>query len=324
MNRLNLLYMLGLAISMLGCELEELPVEPYDPGELVIGQVELGSDYRYQAFFDLGTNQPVAINLKHDWDLGFEASDSGWHVILNSSLSGKVARFDGQAFEELTQVEGDAWRYDASSGHLDSTAFGQYQAGNPVYIVDRGFTLQGLPIGLRKVQILSVDESGYRIRTAALNNAGDTTCFIAKDPSVNFVAFSFESLSATPYEPAKEDWDFVFTSYTHLFTHTTPITPYLVTGILLNPNGVEVARMDDFPFESISRADAERAEFSKARDVIGYDWKEYSFDLAGYIVFSEQQYIIRDTEGRLFKLRFVDFYNEEGQKGAPKFEVQAL
>ena len=65
-------------------------------------------------------------------------------------------------------------------------------------------------------------------------------------------------------------------------------------------------------------------EFTTRSDVIGYDWKYYNFDDAVYTIVPEMNYVIRDRDGFYYKLRFVDFYNDQGVKGYPKFEFARL
>ena len=51
-------------------------------------------------------------------------------------------------------------------------------------------------------------------------------------------------------------------------------------------------------------------------NVIGYDWKIYDFDTGFYTIDPSATYILSDTEGYFYKLRFIDFYNENGEKGS--------
>ena len=84
--------LLILCISALtGCLKEELPIEPHQQGEVLTSQVDMGSDYGSQIYFNLNDNSVVGQNLRTDWDIAFEARTSGWHVLLNSSLGGKAA-----------------------------------------------------------------------------------------------------------------------------------------------------------------------------------------------------------------------------------------
>ena len=64
--------------------------------------------------------------------------------------------------------------------------------------------------------------------------------------------------------------------------------------------------------------------FTDMQNEIGYDWKKYNFTSQNYTVNSEITYIISDVDNRYFKLHFIDFYNDNGEKGSPKFEIQEL
>jgi hypothetical protein len=85
---------------------------------------------------------------------------------------------------------------------------------------------------------------------------------------------------------------------------------------------VEVAEMFSKPFEEVTFDDIATSDFRADIDVIGYDWK--TFNGSGFETHPEQVYLVKTTEGLYYKLRFVDFYNSQGDKGTPTFEVQAL
>jgi hypothetical protein len=123
--------------------------------------------------------------------------------------------------------------------------------------------------------------------------------------------------------PHKDTWDLLFTQYTYVF-YDVDVTPYQVTGVLLNPNNVEATMVDDIPFEDIDLEFATNKTLNNELDAIGYNWKSYSLTEGHYTIYSNQIYIIKDVEGIYYKLHFTDFYTESGAKGAPKFEFQKL
>ena len=59
-------------------------------------------------------------------------------------------------------------------------------------------------------------------------------------------------------------------------------------------------------------------------DVIGYDWKYYDFDDGVYTIEPDHNYVIRDRDGFIYKLRYIDFYSDLGEKGYPTFEFVRL
>lgn len=100
--------------------------------------------------------------------------------------------------------------------------------------------------------------------------------------------------------------------------------PYSVVGCLTNTFNTLSIEVSDKTFEEINLEYAESLTLSNDRDVIGYDWKEFNFDSNTYEVNSEKVYIVRDNEGYFYKLRFIDFYDDLGEKGTPTFEFQRL
>ena len=85
-----------------------------------------------------------------------------------------------------------------------------------------------------------------------------------------------------------------------------------------------VAKDTTNSFEQIGLDMINIYDFSNHQDEIGYNWKVFDFETQTYTVQTEITYIIKDVSNRYFKLHFIDFYDEYGEKGSPKFEVQEL
>jgi hypothetical protein len=322
MNK-NILLVSSIVILLSSCQKEELPVPAHDPGDIITATVNMESNYKWQIYYDLKTNTVVGQNLKTSWDLGFESSHNGFHIILNSSKA-MFARNTGKTdFLSVTDTIGFSVnkKWDEASGNLDSTAIGDWRNTNNVYVIDRGYDEAGVHQGFRKIQFQSVDAYKYIVRFAQLNGTGDTTLQINKDSTYNFTFLSFNNNNVVLIEPPKTTWDLVFTQYTHIFYDSPPM-PYLVTGCLLNRYNTK-AKMDSLiTFSSINLATAENYILSSNINTIGYDWKVFTGGT--FKTKSHMNYIIKDSEGYYYKLRFIDFYNSSGVKGNPKWEYQRL
>ena len=306
----------------ISCEMEEIPVSPHNPGDIQINQIELSNDYRHQVFYDLGSNSIISDNLKTDWDLGFESSTQGYHVILNSSTYSSLSYIENISFNDNIDPTGLIWSWDNPNGDLDSSAFGDSRSVSGFYVFDRGFDLNGTPRGFKKILIDSITNEFYQISFSNLDNSDYNSFKLYKDPSVNFTCFSFESNQIVDIEPSYNDWDLLFSQYTHLYNDTT--TPaYLVTGVCSNLD-VLVAKDTSYEFNEINYSMINEFSFNDDRDAIGFDWKEYNFNAGSYTINSNTNYIIMDKQQKYFKLRFIDFYNSDGDKGYPTFEIQEL
>jgi hypothetical protein len=312
------IYIFTFSLLVSSCMKEEIAVSKHEAGDTQTNEIAMGQDYRNQLYFDLESNQVVKSNLKTEWDLAFETNGS--HIILNTG-KGMAVHKSALSFAETTESEDLAWDWDAHSGNLDSTAFGNWEENDFVYVIDRGYNWTGDHQGYFKLAILSSDENNYEIGYADISSDTHITYSIKKSTTEQFTYFSFES-GMVSIAPSDVDYDLIITQYTHLFTD--PLTPYLVTGMISNRGLTSIARLDEKPFTEIELQDVESLEFSYDIDAIGYNWKYYSLENGFFTTYSDQNYIIRTQNGFFYKLRIVGFYNAEGLKGYPNIEFQAL
>lgn len=296
--------------------------------------------YADQTYFNLFDIIVVSHNNFADWDLGFETTPNGYHIILNTSRFMYAGVTNSTNFSLVTTNIADTMIYDRSSGHPDSTAIGDWadfsDPLNPVfpkkvYIIDRGIDESGNSFGYKKIVFEKLEDDIYYIRFANLDNSDEHTFEIPKNAAVNFVQFSFNGGgNLNTQQPGKELWDLNLTKYsTILFdnANNNKPTPYLVRGVLIN-KGVTVAKDTITPYKSISLNNISGYTFSNKQDAIGYNWKSYIN--GNYIVKPHYSYIIKDRNNNYYKLRFTGFNNtiigdiHYGVKGYPSFEMSKL
>jgi hypothetical protein len=310
------------AFILVGCDKGELPIEPHEIGDEIITQVDLGGDYRNQLYYDLEKNEVIHAVVKTTWDLEFESDPNGWRVYLNSSRGGAVAHTGTTEFNAITSTADANWVWDAATGHGDSTAVGNWVGQGEVLILDLGYSFTGTHTGYRKVILESFDANSFTFSYADLDGGNaHEHLVLQKDFARTFTAYSLISHQVIEATPISAAWDLKFSQYTHIFDS---VTPYLVTGVLLNPAEVEVYRDDTNAFDEISFEDASTHQFSTDWNAIGYGWKWYNYDQGLFEIVPGLTYVIKSYEGIYYKLQFLDFYSTTGVKGAPMFRVQAL
>jgi hypothetical protein len=338
MFRKPILYLLVLiSVLVSSCFKEDERITPHKPGNYISDTVSLTDTYKYQVYYSLLDSSAVSTNLKATWDLGFESSAYGWRVILNSSNFMKSAHLEGQVFGLPVDTTGAIWLFNPSDGTADSLAIGKWFeintdndtiGTNRLLLIDRGIDERGNPRGFSQLVIDSLKNGVYYFRTAAMDGKNPKVHSVKKQETVNNVLFSISKPTEIVSEPDKSNWDLLFTQYTTLlYTDEGDPYPYLLTGVLINPRFVEVAVDSLSPFDSVTYETAQSMNFSKNADRIGYNWKMYDFAVGTYTVNSDLIYVIRDTKGYLYKLRFVGFYklvNNKMEKGFPSFEFQKL
>ena len=280
-------------------------------------EASMGTEYQYQAYYDLGTASNKANIDKLSYELAFASNEM--HVELNQAISNlRVARSE-QDWENTVSADDLEFGYDLISTETPVWAIGNDLYG--VFVMDRGVDELGASRGYRKFTI-DYNDGTYTLTSAALNGTDEV---ILEVPTSDTYTYTYAHLQdgITEVAPRKEEWDIVFTHYLHVFDPETEPFPYQVTGVLLNPEAVWVVELDDADYAAIDWAATTEMTFTQQRAEIGYDWKYFDFDL-GFVVDEDRVYVVEDHEGFRYKLRFTSFYNELGEKGHPQFTFQRL
>jgi len=298
--------------------------------------IPMGSNYSQQFFYDLKQAKAVKEYNKVDWDLRFQ-SNGNYYIFLNSAKFMRIAHTGSTQFNNVTSSAGLHFSFDYPNGALDSNAIGKWgdfsgsaiNSYKEVYVIDRGLDALGNNLGMKKMVITGFSSNAYQIRFANLDGTDDHIISVAKDSSYNYTYFNFNDGGTTPIiEPPKTDWDLWFTQYsTWLYdVGTNSYIEYLVVGVMINPNATEVAFDTSNRFNDISLLEAQAKHYYHNWDIIGYGWKNpnLSGGSAHYTVYSNVTYMVHTQHNEYFKLRFIDFYNQSGEKGYPKFDQLQL
>jgi hypothetical protein len=304
------------------CIKEESAVTPHLSGDVITRGIPMSSDYIYQIFYNLEKDSIIAQNQRFEWDIAIQTGEKDGYVHVNQ------AKFMSAWVSEdinLNQASDTIGLYKKltfdCANVVDTPAIGDiHECINKVIYVDMGYDKFGDNIGIRKMQIEHISDKVLKINHSDIKGKDIQSETVTLDTDYNAAFFSFSKNKTVNVEPPKEDWDLAFTQYVHKFYN--PYQPYLVTGVLLNPHNTVAAKDSSLTFDKIDRQVAQDFKMSNKTDVIGYDWK--SFINNTYSIRSHVNYIIRDSKGFYYKLHFIDFYDERGNKGFPKFVFQKL
>ncbi len=324
------------ALFLSGCLPEESPIAPYPRGSTKTKTVAMGADYRMQVFVCLDQNSVVDSVHILEWDIAFESAGNGFHLLLNQAKFCGSARYtSGNAWDSLFQSTDEvALVYDASNGNLDSTSIGSWWSSlgsedvygkGDLYILHLGTDERGRSLGYRKLRIVSCRDNNYTIEFKNLDGTNYHKLVVPRRSDKAFVHCTLRDGGriVEDAEPASDRWDIVFTKYVFAFWEPD-YYPYSVVGVLLNRENTLAAVDSSKDYADITAQDISNYTFSSAQDIIGYSWKDYDLANGIYTVFPQVNYIIRDSKGFYYKLHFLDFYDERGQKGSPTYEFAKL
>lgn len=323
-----------LLLTLSSCFKEE------DPRPIVSNYetIALGNDYDNQVFYSLIDTTIVSNNSYKDWNLAFYCGTDASYIRLNTAANMWVVKTNstdfnasfGSIYNEIDK------RFDGSHGLDEQLAIDMYMSigtcidtvFNPieVYLIHPGIDAEGNELGnYKKFMFLGLIYDSYLVRYANLDGSDDRKVLIPKSDNLNFVSYSFSSHSTVNVEPDKTTWDILFSRFTDT-VYTTDLSAFLVgyavTGAYLNQNSVQAYLEEDIAYIDINSSNIDVSRLSSNLNVIGHDWKQFSDQ---YYIFLNKSYVVSDREGRLFKLRFLSFYDDQtGQKGYPSFEFELL
>jgi len=298
--------------------------------ESVVQSFFMGNNYQNQFFFNLETNE-YSVSELTNWDLAFSTSAEN-NIRINYGRDIFAYNTNKKNLELPVNISPLEWKYDYPGAPLDSTVFLGWQNAlewSNVYIVDLGRGLQEKDRYLF-LQIKALSTESYKIKFGYLS---DTTVKweveIPKNDKVNYVYYSLQNQKIiNDFEPEKTEWDILFTRYRHIFyldPEGKEPFPYLVTGVLLNPHKVSMAIDSVSGFENITLASVQNLNFSSKEDAIGYAWKNFDYTVTfAYTINPNNIYVVKNAGGAYFKIKFLDFYNKDKQRGYPKFEFQKI
>ncbi len=320
-----LVYIVGLTLFLGACQKDEIPIPAHTPGEINAKIVEMGSLYPEQIWYDIETGTEISRNKKTAFDLAFECTADGWHIVLNGANRMQVAPAPDTFLPTVSDTNGLTFNWDSHTGNLDSTGIGDWTQTKELYILDRGKDEFGKSLGLAKVMFDSVTPTTFYFRYAAFNGTSWTSTSVEKDSNYVYSYFSFKNGGEQVWiAPPKTEWDLCFTQYTYIYYDMSPVVAYIVTGVLLNPYNANSAQITDKQFDAITLDDALNYPLISIIDNIGWDWKSYDFDAGYYITNPNKNYIFTAKSGVLYKIHFLDWYNQQGQKGTANFEFSRL
>lgn len=305
---------------------------------------EPGSAAGNSVFVDFSNNQQTAI-ARTAWDLGFYNGED-FRVIINNTSGASVIAVDNN---DISAVDADDINtdnlalgfgsgtldiIDDPSGDISNTAIPAIAAAstdNKVYVINTvgGSGTVGATEDLIKVRILQSGE-GYTLQYAKINETTFTEVEVEKNAAYNFQYFSFAT-GAVDVEPAKSKWDIEWT-WSIFQTENPPgsgaYLPYGFSDLVFSNYlaGTEVAEVltNTIAYDDFDEADLSTLTFSAERNAIGSGWRVTSPTTSAGVK-TDRFYVIKDSSGNIYKLKFVSFHpNDGGTRGNPVLDYSLV
>jgi len=344
---------------------DPVAVAPID-GALVDVSVG-GATQPNQVWFDLSENKKV-LTKRTDWDLAFY-SGSSFKVILNSSILMAAAKIPNAtnidavteasvaSMQSLVQVANfnpaneiyiDDVAGNFPTGYTAIEEIKPIDADNGIYLLNLGkdiyqgnvalgaVTYSGDARGWMKIQVTRSGD-GYSIKYANLNDTSHQEMIISKNTAFNYQFVSVKNNKVVTIQPEKKKWDFCFTVFTNTITgagsyaYADFINNNNVGGVGAYEVQVTAPETGVNAYNNFKASDIDQSKFVyNDHRVIGSNWRSTT-SANGPEVYGDRFYIIKDSDGYYFKLRFTrltkantDDQGVAGERGFPSFEYKPL
>lgn len=343
------------------CSSDDNPIneEPKPISEAVVLASTGGPNQQNQVFIKLNTNTKSEAK-RDDWDLRFFCG-SEFRVGINGSIQMAVKQLNTTNIDEVQSADATvavSLETLASLGYVDNptgiltgsgsgvgTAIAEISANaseNKVYLVNLGFrtgtttpspgsiALNGDARGWKKIRI-SREGSGYKLQYADLNATTHQTVTITKDANYNFKFFNLITNQEITAEPKKQLWDLCFTTFTNYFpvgpNQVTYFFSDFVTSNLYGGTKVYQVMNTEFSYDAFMKVNIDNSKFTPSETdqrAIGSNWRSGGGPNSGPSIRDDRFYVLKDSQGNLYKIKFLALTNDANQRGHAAFEFKIL
>ena len=329
-------------LGFASCEKKEpLYPRPDVPKGTITRQIGMGPNYEQQVYFDFETGKYASVS-PYTWDIAFSREDDN-KIIINGGKNGEFSACNLGKISfsdpiDLNGIEDDQWKHDNPSGDIDSTALGNVftrQTSGRVWETDSNMYLIKLgpekDLGEKayvKLRILYRNGEDYQIEWNYWQKNMSIPVPIPTFEDKNYTYFCFECGSLIENEPMDNDeWHIVFTRYKQeiYYAQVNATEGYTVTGVLSNMEDTKTANLTGMiDYNDITISNAKGIDFNDNLNNIGYEWKTFSIQANKYTINPKNAFVVKSRRGLYYKVKFIDFYNDQDETGYPKFAYELL
>ena len=346
------------SVFLMSCSDDDTPSEPIKiviEGATIAPEVG-GSNEPNQVYVDLSSNTTSTVQ-RDSWDLGF-FSGSEFKVVINGSIFMAVGQLDATDIDAISssteevqnlQPQVAVGTFDAANlafidnpnGDISDTAIATIadnDESNKVYLVNLGFevgteaaangsvAISGDARGWKKIRILK-EGADYILQYANLDDATHSEITIAKNADYNFTFFSFNSGAIVNVEPKATNWDLNFTVFTNEIEGygSYGYSDYVVNNSKANATAYMIdSNEETFTYDNFTLTDINSVKFLDDQRGIGSSWRNGGGPGALPSLKENVFYVVHDTDGNYYKLKFLALTNESGTRGYPEFVYSLL
>jgi len=286
--------------------------------QTITDTVSTGAGYVNQVWYNLDSGVKTSVSGTA-WDFGFQISGFSAAILANTAYgaelyiypngdTGSWSTLDtaGMGSWEAWDNPSNTWAQGAFNLGIDTSnsfdlGWGKYNFITHHVTADSLFVWKTSTGSIYKVWIQNLASGTYNFLVADYNGNNVDTVALVKSSfrGKNFGYYSIANDSILDLEPLSNNWDLVFSKYIEDLG-----IPYSVSGIRTNA-GHEAVKV--YPVNNPATYDSAKIHtYSSEINIIGYDWKQFSFT-TGWNIQDSTVYFVKTDSTTYWKFVMKDF-----------------
>jgi len=303
--------------------------------------IVMGSAYVNDVYYSLKKGI-TATPPRENWDIAFRTFAMSSSILTNGAAGVVLYAYpksDTSGWVTVDTAGLYAWKplynsikiwengaFMANAGTFPDYGWGVYNLTTHKLFGDSLFVIKLRNGTFKKIWIVEKDaQNKYYVRYANLDGTKDTTVITNCNlyNTKEFVGYSISDNAVVDREPAKTDWDLLYTKYIEKISMGPGVlVDYPVMGVLTNDKvyvsevrGVDQQTYDDYTAHSFDSFDI---------SVIGRDWKKSVGQPPVYSIVDTLVYFLSSKSGDIYKLYFKGFEDGTSGDGKVMFNTKLL
>ncbi len=306
-------------------------------------EVVTGAGYANDVYYSL-ENGTIDTAARDNWDIGFVTQVMSVSILANNGSGVELYTYPEGDIDDWASVDTTGMNWSPMYNSIETFDMGAFNAntipgddfdygwgrynmtthtitGDSVFIIK---TLAGV---FKKVAIVgkSATQNTWEFKYANLDGTEEQTVPLNAATYIDnyFIHYSIDSIKFVNREPAKDDWDLLFTKY---YDYTIP---YIVTGVLINDDHVLAQEVRESGMDQSTQDGYVDTAFTANISTIGSDWKKFDMDQMEYVLNDTVVYYLKkdggDSNDSYYKIYFTGFSGGSfGGQGVYNFMQEKL
>ena len=280
--------------------------------------VSMAAGYGEQVFYSMNNGEVATADLS-TWDLAFTTDPFDAAIFVNDHKGIQVYEYMGSISDWATlDTTGmlstaifntdTSWSVGVLNNPVSLTpspfdfGWGQYNPVTHIVTGNRIFILNFMDGTSRKILVETLNLGTFNFKYAMLDGTDEQQMSVNGTTynTKNFWYLDMETATVLDLEPVSDEWDITFTRYS---SEILPGAHYLVTGVFQN-KGIQASEARGVLSEN---ANWTNHPLESQRNIIGFDWKEFSMETFSWLLEDSLSYFVKDQGEQIWKIVFTGF-----------------